>query len=66
MNKVQRSNSYIENYNLRIREKLNPFTNKLGISVIPWPVFLSFLIEEENFYKSLLCKLDTSNLPKKI
>ena len=33
--------------------------------MIPWPVFLSFLKEEENFYKSLLCKLDTSNLPKK-
>lgn len=35
INKVQRCNSYIENYNHQIREILIPFTNKIGISVIP-------------------------------
>ena len=65
INKVQRCNSYIENYNHRIREILIPFTNKIGISVIPWPVFLTFIKEEESFYKNLLTKLDNSNIQKK-
>jgi len=35
LNKLQRSNSYIENYNHRIREMLGPYCSKIGISVIP-------------------------------
>ena len=53
LNKVQRCISYIENYNHRIREILNPFINKIGISLILWLLFLSFIKEEESFYKNI-------------
>ena len=66
INKVQRCNSYIQNYNLRIRGILNSFTNKICIWVILWPAFLSVIKEEENFYKNLLLKLDNNIIPKKI
>lgn len=65
LNKVQRFNSYIENYNHRLKDLLNPFINKIGISVISWPVFLSLIKEEENFDRNLLYKLDINNLPIK-
>ena len=65
INRIQRTNSYIENYNHRIRIILGPFYNKIGISIIRWPLFLSFIIEEEHFYKTLLIDLDSKDLSKK-
>ena len=44
----------MENYNKRIREILGHYVYKIGISVIPWPLFLSFIIYEENFYRKKL------------
>ena len=63
INRLQRTNSYIENYNKRIREILGPYVYKIGISVIPWPLFLSFIIYEENFYRNKLVDLDSKDLP---
>lgn len=60
--KPQRSNSYLENYNRRIREVLGPYCSKKGISVIPWPLFLSFFIHEEEFYRNMLINLDNQEL----
>jgi len=54
----------LENYNRRIREVLGPYCSKIGISVIPWPLFLSFIIHEEDFYRNMLIKLDNQDLPK--
>ena len=53
LNKEQRCNSYIENYNRRIRGIIGKFIflNRKGMSIMPWPLFLSFIIEEESFYK---------------
>lgn len=34
--------------------------NALYISVIPWPVFLSFIINEENYYKNILLNYDST------
>ena len=51
INKKQISNSYLENCNRRIREKLGPFLTKRGKSIIPWPLFLTFIIDEENYFK---------------
>ena len=64
INKKQRSNSYLENYNRRIREKLGSFLTKRGKSIIPWPLFLAFIINEENYFK---IKVNTkfSEEPKK-
>ena len=59
INRLQRTNSYIEKYNKRIREILSPYVYKIGISVIPWPLFLSFIIYEENFFRKKLIELDS-------
>ena len=51
LSKEQRSNSYIENYNRRIKLKLSIYLlwhNKCKIS---WPLFLYFIKSEENDYR---------------
>lgn len=47
LDKKQRSNSYLENYNRRIKDILGPFLSKRGKTVIPWPLFITFLKNEE-------------------
>ena len=51
LKKDQRSNSYLENYNLRIKQKLSSFLygNKCRISR---SLLIYFLIKEENKYRS--------------
>lgn len=47
------------------REIIGPYCNKIGISIIPWALFLSFIINEEEYYREMLINLDNSNLPLK-
>ena len=54
LNKNQRSNSYLENYNRRIKEILGPFLSKRGRAIIPWPLFISFIRNEEEYYNKLI------------
>ena len=46
-------------------EIIGPYCNKIGISIIPWPLFLSFIINEEEYYREMLINLDNSDLPLK-
>ncbi len=43
INKKQRCNNYLENYNKRIKDKLGPFLSQKGRTIIPWPLFIIFL-----------------------
>ena len=54
LNKNQRSNSYLENYNRRIKEILGLFLTKIGRTIIPWPLFISFIRNEEEYYNKLI------------
>ena len=54
------TNCYLENYNKRIKEKLEPYLGYIGFSFVPWPVFISFIILEENYFKEYLINEDTS------
>ena len=54
LNKKERSNSYIENYNRRIKDQLKPFLSKRGRSIVSWPIFLMFIINEENYFNLLI------------
>ena len=49
LHKELRSNSFIENYNRRIRQKLGPLLKRKGDNIVN--VFFSFIINEENYYK---------------
>ena len=58
--KSKRSNSYIENYNGRIKLKLNKFLfgkNKFKIS---WLLFIYFITNEEDEIKKEIFNLDNS------
>ena len=60
INKSQRSNSFIKNYNRRIKLKLSKFLfgkNKVKIS---WPLFIYFITNEEDDNKKEIFKLDNS------
>ena len=46
--KSQRSNSYIENYNRRIKLKLSKFLFGKNKYKISWPLFLYFITHEED------------------
>ena len=48
LKKEQRSNSYLENYNRRIKQKLSNFLYGKNKCRISWPLLLYFLIQEEN------------------
>ena len=79
LDKNFRSNSYIENYNKRIKDLLGkykfnnyiiikyiaPYLGYNGFSVIPWPLFLSFIINEEYNYTISLIN-DDKKPPKKV
>ena len=51
LNKEQRSNSYIENYNRRIKLKLSKFLYGKNKCKITWPLFLYFIKNEEEEYR---------------
>ena len=50
--KEQRSNSYLENYNRLIKQKLSTFLYGRNKCKISWPLFLYFIINEENEYRN--------------
>ena len=54
LNKKQRSNSYLENYNKRIKQILGLFLSEKGKTVIPWPLLLTFIKNEEHYYSGLI------------
>ena len=56
--KNQRSNSYIENYNRRIKLKLSKFLYGKSKCKISWPLFLYFIKNEENDVKNANYKLE--------
>ena len=61
--KIQRSNSYIENYNRHIKLSLRPFVNKKGITTLSRPIFIGFLINEESLYKKdIIERLNKKNI----
>ena len=64
VNKSIRSNSYIENYNRRIKLKLSKFLYGKNKCLITWPLFLFFIINEENEYKHEIYNSET-NLEEK-
>ena len=55
--KIQRSNSFIENYNKKINSNLRPFLNKKGYTHLTWPLFISFIKDEEDYFKKLVINL---------
>ena len=58
--KSQRSNSYIENYNRRIKLKLSKFLFGKNKTKISWPLFIYFITNEEDENKKEIFKLDNS------
>ena len=50
--KEQRSNSYIENYNRRIKLKLSKYLYGKNHCKISWPLFLYFIKQEEEEYRT--------------
>ena len=52
LNKEQRSNSYIENYNRRIKLKLSKYLYGKNHCKISWPLFLYFIKKEEEDYRN--------------
>ena len=65
LSKKERSNSYIENYNRRIKEKLDHILAKRGRSIVVWPLFIMFIINDENYYNNLITyklKTDLKNI----
>ena len=47
LSKEQRSNSYIENYNRKIKLKLSKYLYRMNKCKISWPLFLYFIKQEE-------------------
>ena len=55
-----RSNSYIENYNRRIKLKLSNYLYGKNKCLISWPLFLYFIINEEKEYRLNIYNNETS------
>ena len=60
LEKKFRSNSYIENYNRRIKLKLSKFLFGKSKSKISWPLFIYFIRNEEEEYRLENIKFDNS------
>lgn len=58
--KFYRSNSYIENYNRRIKLKLSNYLYGRNRCFISWPLFLFFIVYEEEEYRLQIYKNDNS------
>ena len=52
--KVERSNAYIGNYNRSIRHEFGPLLSKKNNTIILWTLFLSFIINEEDYFRNKL------------
>lgn len=65
IDKALRSNSYIENYNKLIKQKLSPYLFGRSKTKISWPLFIYFIKEEEEFYRQKLVYMDI-NIDKKL
>ena len=63
LSKEQRSNSYIENYNRRIKLKLSKYLYGKNKCIITWP-FLYFIKKEEEDYKNEIFNLEKELLDK--
>ena len=63
--KSQRSHSYIENYNRKIKLKLSKYLFGKNKCKTTWPLFHSFIREEESETKNEIFNLE-NQLPKKI
>ena len=61
LDKFQRSNSYFENYNRRIKLKLSKYLYGKSKCKISWPLFLYFIKNEEKDVKN-----DNYNLENKV
>jgi hypothetical protein len=59
LSKEQRSNSYIENYNRRIKLKLSKFLYGKNKCKITWPLFLYFIKQEEEDYRTDIYNKET-------
>ena len=62
LKKEYRSNSYIENYNRRIKLKLSKFLYGKSRVKISWPLFLYFIRNEEEDYRKENVKFENSFL----
>ena len=60
ISKSQRNNSYIENYNRRIKLKLSNFLYGKNKCKISWPLFLYFITHEEDEIKKENINIDNS------
>ena len=58
LKKIERSNSYIENYNRRIKLKLSKFLYGKNRCKITWPIFLYFIKNKENDKKNDIKQLE--------
>ena len=64
LSKEQRSNSYIENYNRRIKLKLSKYLYLKNKCIITWPLFLYFIKKEEEDYKDEIFNLEKELIDK--
>ena len=55
----QRSISYIENYNRRIKLKLSKYLYRKNKCKISWPLFLYFIKQEEQDYRTDIYNKET-------
>ena len=60
LSKEQRSNSYLENYNRVIKEKLSNFLYGKNKCRISWPLLFYFIISEEIEYKNKIILIENS------
>ena len=60
LQKKFRSNSYIENYNRRIKLKLSKYLFGKSKTKISWPLFIFFIRNEEEEYRLENIKFDNS------
>ena len=58
LKKIESSNSYIENYNRRIKLKLSKFLYGKNRCKITWPIFLYFIKNEDNDRKNDIKQLE--------
>ena len=52
----------MENYNKRIKQILGPFLSEKGKTVIPLPLLLIFIKNEEHYYSGLIKHKLTSDI----
>ena len=64
LSKEQRSNSYIENYNRRIKLKLSKYLYGKNHCKISWPLFLYFIKKEEEEYRLKIFNLENELIIK--